>query len=244
MTLDRLHEFGNTKMSCLFHNCMWQSRHSEVDVYVLALCEQTDGLSTFNRSPCSNMICVYVFVCVFVFIYTCNRQWHTTLGLELVGSIVNFWIVAQLVFWSLSIFWTQFSFPVMFQGDLWRRPRWRVYFFVYDFSSFHPNNFRDTISWEYFVKNDRVRSSLIELQSFFQSKIDVDPIYRVLMFLPRCLHVLRKTRCFQVHCLRIFVFFIYRIHKHKEYCRFVAQILASLYQSWIHRPERPWRARR
>ena len=68
-------------------------------------------------------------------------------------------------FWSLSIFWTQFSLPFMFQGDLWWRPRWHVYFFVYDFSSFHPNNFRNIRSWECFAKNESVRSCLIELQS-------------------------------------------------------------------------------
>ena len=34
------------------------------------------------------------------------------------------------------------------------------------------------------MQNDSVGSCLIELQSFLQSKIDVDPIYRVLMFLP------------------------------------------------------------
>ena len=34
------------------------------------------------------------------------------------------------------------------------------------------------------MKNDGVRSRLIELQPFLQSKIDVDPIYRVLIFLP------------------------------------------------------------
>ena len=55
------------------------------------------------------------------------------------------------------------------------------------------------------MKNDSVRSWLIELQSFLQSKIDVEPIYRVLIFLPRCLHVLCKTRCFQVDRIRIFV---------------------------------------
>ena len=44
---------------------------------------------------------------------------------------------------------------------------------------FLPNNFRDTKSWECFVKNDGVRSRLIELQSFLLSKIDVDPIHRV-----------------------------------------------------------------
>ena len=34
------------------------------------------------------------------------------------------------------------------------------------------------------MKNDCVRSCLIELQSFLQSKIDVDPIHLVLMLLP------------------------------------------------------------
>ena len=77
MTLDLLHEFANTEVFCLFHNCMWQSRHSEVDVYVLVLHEQTRWLFK-NKSPCSNMICVYVFVCVFVLIRTSNRHWHTT----------------------------------------------------------------------------------------------------------------------------------------------------------------------
>ena len=52
----------------LVSQLMCQSRHSEVNVYFLALCEQIDGLFTFNGSPRSNMICVYVFVCVFVLI--------------------------------------------------------------------------------------------------------------------------------------------------------------------------------
>ena len=42
---------------------------------------------------------------------------------------------------------------------------------------------------ECFVKNDSVRSSLIELQSFLQSKINVDPIHSVLVFLPCFMHV-------------------------------------------------------
>ena len=41
----------------------------------------------------------------------------------------------------------------------------------------------DGISWECFVKNDSVRPCLTELQSFLQSKVDVDPIHRILMFL-------------------------------------------------------------
>ena len=54
MTLDLLHEFANMEVFCFFHNCMWQSRHSEVNVYVLAQCEQTDGLIHFQQvSPFS-----------------------------------------------------------------------------------------------------------------------------------------------------------------------------------------------
>ena len=75
------------------------------------------------------------------------------------------------------------------------------------------------------MKNDSVRSCLIELQSFLQSKIDVDPIYRVLMFLPcfvnDAVHSSAMTR------------FIQGIHKQKEYCLSVAQILTSRYQSRI-----------
>ena len=37
------------------------------------------------------------------------------------------------------------------------------------------------VSWKCFMKNDGVRSCLIELQSFLQSKVDVDPIHRVLI---------------------------------------------------------------
>ena len=55
------------KLSACF-TTMWQSRHSEVDFYALALCEQTDGLLTLHRSHRAYLICVHVFVCVFVFI--------------------------------------------------------------------------------------------------------------------------------------------------------------------------------
>ena len=73
MTLDLLHELQNAEVFCLFHNCMWQSRQSQV-----TLCEQIDGLFTFNGSLRSYLICVYVFVCVLVLIWTFNRHWHTT----------------------------------------------------------------------------------------------------------------------------------------------------------------------
>ena len=65
------------------------------------------------------------------------------------------------------------------------------------FSSFHHNSFRDTRSWECVVKNGSVRSCLMELKSFLLSKFYVDPIHRVLMFLPLFLLVPSKTRCSQ-----------------------------------------------
>ena len=145
------------------------------------------------------------------------------LVLDLVGSIGTFGLLYNFSIRSLSNFWTQFFHPVMFQGNLWRRTRWHTYLLVYDFSSFHPNNFRNTKSWKCFVKNDSVRSCLIELQSFLQSKIDVDPIHCVLMFLPCFVHVLCMTRCIQVDRIRILMVFVHRIHKKKEYCLSFAQ---------------------
>ena len=37
VTLDLLHEFANTEFFGLFDNCLWQSRHPEVDVYLLEM---------------------------------------------------------------------------------------------------------------------------------------------------------------------------------------------------------------
>ena len=66
------------------------------------------------------------------------------------------------------------------------------------------------------MKNDGVRSCLKELQSFLQSKVDVDQIHRALMFLPCFVHVLCKTRCLQVDRVRILVSFVHRIDKQKN----------------------------
>ena len=143
-------------------------------------------------------------------------SFYHDLGLDLVGLIGNFLLVAQL----LLLIVEQLLKPNLSssQGNLSKKPRWRIYLLVYDFSSFHPNNFRDTTSWECFVKNESVRSCLLELQSFLQNKVDVDPIHRILMFLPCTMHVLCKTRCFQVDRVRILMFLVQRIDKQKEYC--------------------------
>ena len=71
-------------------------------------------------------------------------------------------------------------------------------FFFLDFSSFQSNNFWDTISWKRFLKDDCIRSSLIEFQSFLNRKIDVDPKNRVLMSLPCIVQVLCTTWYIQV----------------------------------------------
>ena len=90
-----------------------------------------------NGLPRSNMIWVWI--------------WLVWLG--------TFELLHNLSRWLLTIFWTQFSLTVVFQGDLWRRPRWRKNFLVYDFSSFHPNKFRNTkarsVSWR-MIAFDRV----------------------------------------------------------------------------------------
>ena len=102
-------------------------------------------------------------------------------------------------------------------------------FFLYDFSSFHPNNFRNTISWKSFLKNDCIRSSLIECQSFLNSKIDVDPKNCVLMSLPCIMQVLCMTWYSEVNLCRILMPFVSGINRQEEFCLSFARTLTSKY---------------
>ena len=120
------------------------------------------------------------------------------LDLGLVGLVENFLLVEQLLLLVVE----QLLNPIPSSNDVSKKSL--------------VDNFRDTISWECFVKNDGVRSCLKELQSFLQSKVDVDQIHRVLMFLPCFVHVLCKTRCLQVDRVRILVIFVHRIDKQKN----------------------------
>ena len=54
VVLDLLQELTNTRIFGLFHNCMWQSRYSEVNVYFLELCGRIEGLFTSNKSHHTN----------------------------------------------------------------------------------------------------------------------------------------------------------------------------------------------
>ena len=78
-----------------------------------------------------------------------------------------------------------------------------------------------------------IRSSLIELQSFLKSKIDVDPIYCVLMSRPCIVQVLCMTWYTQVNLIRILVTFVPRINRQEEYCLSLARILTSRYSSRV-----------
>ena len=101
-------------------------------------------------------------------------------GLSVLDNwVFDFWLDLLGVFTTSRNFWAQFFHPIIFEGNRRRRSRWRRYFLVYDFSSFHHDSLRDTISQECIVKDDCVRSCLIELKSFLLSKFDVDPIHSV-----------------------------------------------------------------
>ena len=137
VTLDLLHELTNTKIFGLFHKCMWQSRHPEIDVH--------------NGSPRSISICIYVFVCVLVFLWTFNKQ-IVILAIKRETCIdflstrtgrlfchngsprskiwFRVWLGWLVVFCLSSNFWTQFLHPIISQGNLRRRSRWFIYFFV------------------------------------------------------------------------------------------------------------------
>ena len=87
-----------------------------------------------------------------------------------------------------------------------------------NFSSLQSDNFWNTISWKYSLKDDCIRSSLIECQSFVNRKININPKYRVLMFLPSTVQVLCKTWYSEVNLCRILMPFVSRINRQEEYC--------------------------
>ena len=125
-----------------------------------------------------------------------RTRWLLTLHKSHRAWSLGFWSWLRLlgVFTSSSNFWIQFFHPIIFKGNLRKRSRWRIFFLVYDFSNFHHNSFRETISWVRVVKNDCDRSCLTELKPSLLSKLYVDPIHRVLMFLHfYCLYHARRS---------------------------------------------------
>ena len=60
-------------------------------------------------------------------------------------------------------------------------------------------------------------------------KININPIYRVLMFRPCTVHVSRSTWYREVNMFRIFMIFVSWINGQEEYCLSSTQILTSRY---------------
>ena len=109
---------------------------------------------------------------------------------------------------------------------------------MYDFSYktspvFQSHNFWHTISWKCSLKDNCIRSSVIECQSFSNRKINIEPKYRVLMFLPSTVQVLCSTWYREVNMCRILMPFVFGINRQKEYCLSLAWILTSRYQSVV-----------
>ena len=150
--LDLPDKFTNTTVVNLFHNRMWQSTNSEVDVilvyhWLLVILhhelQQTTGFSIlswfvssstlkFVRSAQGKLVSRSILILDWVWL-----AWLWTFGL-----LNNFSI------WFSSNFWTQLFHPIMFQRNLWT-----VTLCV--------------------AEDDCVRSCLIELQSFPLSKLYV-----------------------------------------------------------------------
>ena len=155
-------------------SCAWLASRQTTGYTVVSCFTASHEKNVFRgtgRFSCSSLKANHGFprsIMIWVWIWS---AWLGTYGL-----------LSNFSLWLSSNFWTQFFHPVMFKVNLWRWTRRRIYLLVYDFSNFQTNNFRDTISCECFVKKDSVRSCLIELQSFLQSKVDVDPIHRILIF--------------------------------------------------------------
>ena len=73
------------------------------------------------------------------------------------------------------------------------------------------------ICWKCPLKSNCVRSSLIECESLFNSKINIDPKYRILMLFPCVLQVPGMTRYRVVNILWIFVVFVSWINRQEEH---------------------------
>ena len=127
-----------------------------------------------------------------------------------------------------------FSFTpieIVFQRDLRWWTRRQILPFIQFLSIFQSFSSYNTIGWKCSLKNNCVRSCLIEHQSFADSKINIDPKYRILMSLPCILQVSCETWYSVVDILWIFVIFFSWINRQEEHRLSSAQILTSRYQS-------------
>ena len=100
-------------------------------------------------------------------------------------------------------------------GGVSRRHVWLL---IQNFSSLQSHNFWNTISWKCSLEDNCIRSSLIDCQSLFHRKINIDPKYRVLMFLPCTVQVSCSSWYREINMFRIFMIFVSWINGQEEYC--------------------------
>ena len=245
---------------CLFPRAEWTVVHSRVSPFLFDLCLrvrlclrirlQVQQTLTHN----SGWILVHPPVSPFLLSFWCLRDQTRHLFRSPGWTIAHprvwpFLIIGFLVlvgFVGCLCCFQRLLNPNLSSIYLWRESLEEAevtfYFLVYYYSRFHHNNFRNTISWECIVKDDCVRSCLMELQSFPLSNLYIDPVHRVLVSFPRFLLVPCKTWFGQVKLVRIFVFLVHGIHSRKEYClSFLAWIVLpvtvqNLWWSvnWLH----------
>ena len=110
MTLDLLHEFANTEIFGLFHNCMWQYPDTLKSMSISSSCvnEPMDCPLTVSRAC---LICVYVFVCVFVFLYTLDTDTQLFAGLSVLTLVLS--QPKQDIFFDLLSKRTRWGRPVL-----------------------------------------------------------------------------------------------------------------------------------
>ena len=94
------------------------------------------------------------------------------------------------------------------------------------------HNFWKTISWKCSLE-DNCNRVLYNVNSFFNCKVNINPNYRVLMFLPCTVRVSRSAWCRGVDVFRIFMICVSWIGGREGCCLSWPQILTSRYQSII-----------
>ena len=117
MTLDLLHEFANTEIFCLFHNCMWQSRHS-FDLNANSsscISEWSLSSSSLLLKSVTNLFKPWEIFdqrVRIVFVYRFNSYFHSILTLQITGCDFqhgsnfdvrpnpNFWVRWFFISWQ------------------------------------------------------------------------------------------------------------------------------------------------
>ena len=114
VVLDLLQELTNTRIFCLFHHCMWQSRHPEVDVYLLEL----GGAVSTNGSPRSIVdLHLRLCLCLCLSLRRANPHYHHTSSHVITRSKKEKQrrpLLLSLFLSHLFTFFYSFSLPLFF----------------------------------------------------------------------------------------------------------------------------------